>query len=90
VAATNRLRGLSPELLSRFAVRRIEAYSRDDFLGVVTGVLLRREAASEETAQEIAQCLDGWSQDVRDAVRVARLAPSLGVKGAVELLLPRG
>jgi Holliday junction DNA helicase RuvB len=87
IAATNRLNGLSPELLSRFAVRRIEAYSRRDFLTVVKGVLARREGVIPELADEIARCLDGRTQDVRDAVRVARLAPQLGVEKAVGLLM---
>jgi len=87
VAATNRLYGLSPELLSRFAVRKIEAYSRADYQTVVRGVLVRRENVEPELAQEIAQRLDGRSQDVRDGVRVARLAPQLGVEKAVSLLL---
>ena len=87
VAATNRLYGLSPELLSRFAVRKIEAYSRLDYQKVVRGVLVRRENVEPELAQEIAQRLDGRSQDVRDSVRVARLAPQLGVAKAIKLLL---
>lgn len=90
VAATNRLYGLSPELLSRFAVRKIQSYSRGDFLTVVKGVLVRREGVSADMAGEIAQKLDGRSQDVRDAVRVARLAPVLGVEKAISLLLPQG
>lgn len=89
-AATNRLYGLSPELLSRFAVRNIETYSRGDFLTVVRGVLVRREGTPQDVAEEIAQRLDGRSQDVRDAVRVARLAPTLGVERAIQLLLPTG
>jgi Holliday junction DNA helicase RuvB len=40
-----------------------------------------------ELAEEIAQRLDGKSQDVRDAVRIARLAPQLGVERAIKLLL---
>ncbi len=87
VAASNRLHGLSPELLSRFAVRKIESYSRSDFLTVVTGVLVRREGVSVEAAEEIASRLDGSTQDVRDAIRVARLAPQLGMEKAAELLL---
>ncbi len=87
VAATNRLYGLSPELLSRFAVRKIEAYSRADYQKVVRGVLVHRENVEPELAEEIAQRLDGRSQDVRDAVRVARLAPQLGVEKAIKLLL---
>ncbi len=90
VAASNRLDMLSPELKSRFAIRRLAAYSRSDYLTVIKGVLVRREKASSELAEEIAQRLDGRSQDVRDAVRVARLAPGLGVERAISLLLPEG
>jgi Holliday junction DNA helicase RuvB len=86
IAATNRLNGLSPELLSRFTVRRIETYSRSDFLTVVKGVLVCREGVAPGLADEIARCLDGRTQDVRDAVRVARLSPQLGVEKAVRLL----
>jgi len=88
VAATNVESRLSPELRSRFAVRRLSPYSRGEYQGVVKGVLVRREGIEPRMAEEIAQSLDGRSQDVRDAVRVARLSPGLGVKRAVELLLP--
>jgi len=86
VAATNKLYGLSPELLSRFAVRKLAPYCPLEYQRVVKGVLVRRENASPELAQEIAQRLDGRSQDVRDAVRTARLAPQVGVNKAVRLL----
>jgi Holliday junction DNA helicase RuvB len=87
VAATNRVYGLSPELLSRFAVRKIEAYNRSDYFTVVKGVLVRRENISPELAEEIAKRLEGRTQDVRDAIRAARLAPQLGVEKAIRLLL---
>jgi len=87
VAATNRLHGLSPELLSRFAVRKMKPYSRDDYLAVVKGVLVRHEGVSADQAEEIARRLDGRSQDVRDAIRAARLIPQLGVDKAIKLLL---
>jgi len=87
VAATNRLNTLSPELKSRFAIRRLTAYSRSDYLTVVRGVLARREGLSQEMADEVARHLDGISQDVRDAIRVARLAPQLGLEKAIRLLL---
>jgi len=87
VAATNRMDMLSPELRSRFAIRRLNPYSRDEYLTVVKGVLVRRENSSQEMAEEIAQRLDGRSQDVRDSIRVARLAPQLGVEKATRLLL---
>jgi Holliday junction DNA helicase RuvB len=87
VAATNRLDMLSPELKSRFAVRRLNPYSREDYLTVVKGVLVRREEVAADMAEAIARRLDGKTQDVRDAVRVARLAPQLGVDRAVRLLM---
>jgi Holliday junction DNA helicase RuvB len=87
IAATNRLDGLSPELKSRFAVRKIKAYSRSDFLTVVKGVLVRRENMAPDIAEQIAARIDGKTQDVRDAVRVARLVPQLGVEKAIELLM---
>ncbi len=89
VAASNRLDRLSPELRSRFAICRLSAYSREEYLAVVQGVLERSEKLDPEMAAEIAARLDGMTQDVRDAVRVARLAPSLGVERAVSLLLGR-
>jgi Holliday junction DNA helicase RuvB len=87
VAASNRLEILSPELKSRFAIRRLSAYSRSDYLTVVKGVLVRREGLKPELADEVAHRLDGLSQDVRDAIRVARLAPQLGIDKAIKLLL---
>ena len=41
----------------------------------------------QELADEVARRLDGVSQDVRDAIRVARLAPQLGIDKAIKLLL---
>lgn len=87
VAATNIEGKLSPELRSRFAIRRLRSYSRDEFRRVVTEVLARRENIDPATAEKIAERLDGRTQDVRDAVRVARLTPTLGINRAIELLL---
>ena len=87
VAASNRLSTLSPELRSRFAIQKLTAYNRSDYLSVVKGVLVTRENLDEELAGEVARRLDGLSQDVRDAVRVARLAPRLGIDKATKLLL---
>ena len=87
VAASNRLNMLSPELRSRFAIRKLSAYNRSDYLRVVRGVLVRREELDENLADEVARRLDGISQDVRDAIRVARLAPQLGIDKAIKLLL---
>lgn len=87
IAASNRLEKLSPELRSRFAIRKLNPYSRSEFLTVVKGVLVRKEGLSDDLAEEIARKLDGRSQDVRDAIRIARLAPQVGVDKAISLLL---
>ncbi|MBN1188590.1 MAG: AAA family ATPase [Dehalococcoidales bacterium] len=87
VAASNRFEKLSPELKSRFAIRKLKAYNRRDFLAVVKGVLVTHEGVDEKQADEIARGLDGISQDVRDAVRVARLAPRLGIQNAIRLII---
>ena len=86
VAASNRLEKLSPELKSRFAIRKLKTYNRRDYLAVVKGVLITHEGMDEKQAEEVAKSLDGLSQDVRDAVRVARLVPRLGVQKAISLL----
>jgi len=90
VAASNRLSKLSPELRSRFAIRMLSTYNRADFLAVVRGVLASRENLDPDTAANIAERLDGRTQDVRDAIRVARLTPRLGVTRAINLLLEKG
>ena len=87
VAATNQVAKLSPELKSRFSVRNLKPYDAVGYRTVVKGVLLRREGANSELAEEIAQKLEGKSQDARDAVRVARLSPQLGTEKAIGLLL---
>ncbi|MGI2336835.1 MAG: ATP-binding protein [Dehalogenimonas sp.] len=90
IAASNRCEKLSPELRSRFAIRKLDPYGRAEFLTVVRGVLVRSEGLDQELAGEIARRLDGLSQNVRDAIRVARLAPQLGVEKAVALLIGSG
>jgi Holliday junction DNA helicase RuvB len=87
IAATNQVAKLSPELKSRFAIRKLQAYDTEQYRTVVKGVLIRRENVNPDLAEEIARKLDGKTQDVRDAVRVARLSPQLGVDKAISLLL---
>jgi Holliday junction DNA helicase RuvB len=86
VAATNQMNKLSPELKSRFAMRKLQAYDATQYHIVVKGVLIRHENIIPELAEEIAQKLEGKSQDVRDTVRVARLSTQLGTDKAISLL----
>jgi len=87
IAAANRIGKLPTELLSRFAVYQLAEYSATEFRDVVTNVLTIHEDTDRGDASEIALRLVGKSHDVRDAVRVARLAKRVGVKRAVELLI---
>lgn len=87
IAATNRVAKLSSELQSRFAIRKLKSYDALQYRTVVKGVLVRREGANPAVAEEIAEKLEGKTQDVRDAVRVARLSPQLGIDKAIRLLL---
>ncbi len=87
VAATNQVAKLSPELKSRFAIRKLKPYDAAQYRKVVKGVLVRREDVNPELAEAIARKLEGKSQDVRDAVRVARLSSQLSTDKAISLLL---
>jgi len=88
VAAANRVSKLPPELLSRFAKFHLGEYNTGDFITVVENVLVKRENMSDSDAHEVATRLVGFSHDVRDAIRVARLASRTGVQKAIELLAP--
>jgi len=87
VACANRIYKMSPELLSRFKVYQIHEYNASEFRDVVTSALVTHESISKDDAAEIASRLVGKSHDVRDAVRVARLAKRVGVQRAAELLV---
>ena len=67
--------------------RFTKPYDTAQYRMVVKGVLVRREDVNPELAEEIAKKLERKSQDVRDAVRVARLSPQLGTDKAIGLLL---
>jgi len=86
IADANRTTYLSPELLSRFAIKKLEPYGPEDFIKVVTHVLIRREKLDGESAVRIATQLLGKTQDVRHAVRVGRLSKRVGVDKAIRLL----
>jgi len=86
IATANRIDRIPQELKSRFAVRKLDEYSAKEFVNVVRNVLQSYEDTSEEDSYEIAMKLAGRTHDVRDAIRVARLAKNMGVKRAIELL----
>lgn len=87
IGAANRTAKMPVELLSRFSIHQLTEYGASEFRRVVASVLTVHEDTSKDDAAEIATRLVGRSHDVRDAVRVARLAKRTGVRRAVELLI---
>ena len=87
IASANRIGKMSPELLSRFKVYRVEEYTAVEFRNVVMNAVVSHEGIDSGEAAEIATRLVGKTHDVRDAIRVARLSKRVGVKRAVELLV---
>ena len=80
-AGANDTRRISPAILSRFAVFELPPYTPAEFVEVATQVLIQREGLGPETAKLVANVVVKFNTtDIRDAVRVARLArrdPSL-------------
>lgn len=73
---------LIPALMSRFFSIKVEAYSQDEFQRVVRALLVRRENVPEDLAEYIAEELVSFTTDVRDAVKIARLAAGAGYERA--------
>jgi len=56
---------------------------------VVKSVVVRRVSTSSELAEEIARRLDGKTQDIDDALRVAKLVSQLELEKTISLLESR-
>ena len=74
-ASGNRLDGMPPEVISRFQVLHFHLYSAAEFEEIVVHVLTRRQV-STDLALYIAEKVSSelGSRDVRQALRVAKLA----------------
>lgn len=73
-AGANELRRISPAILSRFATFQVPGYSPVDFVNVATQVLVQREGLGPEMSRYVAAQVVPHSTDIRDAIRVARMA----------------
>lgn len=90
-AAGNSVKLLAPELLSRFWVQHIRPYTQEEFRQVVELVLHQREGLDPERSAYIAHKLIGRTWDVRDAVRIGRMAQEpQQVDRLVKMLEQRG
>jgi DNA polymerase III delta prime subunit len=86
-ATANRIDSFTPELLSRFAKFPLKPYTDQEFIQVVKTVLVNTEGTNEEDASMIAEMLIDKTNDIRDAIRVARTSKKVGIKRAIELLI---
>ncbi len=71
-AGGNSLKSVAPELASRFEVKHLEPYSKDDFVVVAGRVLTMREDTVPDIARLIALTVAQRSLNVRDVVRLRR------------------
>jgi Holliday junction DNA helicase RuvB len=75
-ATANYEKNIPLELRSRFLIFRLKPYSRKAFAKVTKRILVTREGKDIRTASYIARKVAEKSRDVRDAIKVARLANS--------------
>lgn len=75
--ACNTLRGIKPELLSRFLHFKLKPYTKGQYLEITTNILEQREGVDIEVARYIAEKTVSDTNDVRTAIKVARLAKTI-------------
>jgi Holliday junction DNA helicase RuvB len=73
-ACANTLKGIPPEVVSRFLVLFFKPYSQQEFFSIVEN-LLRRRGIDQETSMYIARKVwhDLGSRDPREAIRISRM-----------------
>jgi len=73
-AGANDMRRISAPIISRFARFEIQPYTKEQFVDVARQVLIQREGLGPQTALLVGNEVVKYSTDIRDAVRVARMA----------------
>ncbi len=71
-AGGNSLRSIAPELASRFEVKHLESYTKEDFVVLAERVLIMRENTNPDTAKLIASTVAEHSLDTRDVIKFRR------------------
>ena len=84
-AGGNSLKGIAPELASRFEIKHMEPYTREDFLVVAERVLIMREDAEPGIARVIAATVADRSLDIRDVVKFRRAMQSQSIEEVREV-----
>ena len=73
-AAANREERIPWEIRSRFLIFRLREYTREEYIEIAKTVLVRRENVPPDLAEYIARRVSEFSRNVRDAVKVGRMA----------------
>lgn len=73
-AAANREERIPWEIRSRFLIFRLREYTREEYIEIAKTVLVRRENVPPDLAEYIATRVSEFSRNVRDAVKVGRMA----------------
>lgn len=73
-AGCNETKPIPAPILSRFAQLTLQPYTTREFIEVAARVLATREGLGPNVALFIAQEISAYTNDVRDAVRVARMS----------------
>lgn len=71
-AGGNSLKSIAPELASRFEVKHLESYTKEDFVVVAERVLIMREDTNPDMAKLIATTVAQRSSDIRDVTKFRR------------------
>jgi len=71
-AGCNSLKRIAPELVSRFEIKHLEPYTKEDFVVVAVRVLTMREDTEPGIAKLIAAIVAERSLDIRDVVKFRR------------------
>jgi holliday junction DNA helicase RuvB len=71
-AGGNSLKSVAPELASRFEIKYLEPYTREDFVVVAERVLTMRENTNPDMAKIIATIVAQRSLDIRDVAKFRR------------------
>jgi len=74
IAATNDERKLLPAMLDRFLIFRFRGLTKDEYRRLVPSILTVNEGIDLDLARYIADRLADITTDIREAVRIARLA----------------
>jgi len=90
-AASNTIKGMTGEFLSRFRVLHLPEYTQRQFMEASINVLMERESINYDLASYIAERTWDISKDIREAVRIGKICHTKEqVDGDLKLLRKYG